>query len=74
MPAEVDPRLVFERLFANNHPGETMEARAKREKYQKSILDFVLEDSKQLRSNLGRTDQRKLDEYMTAVRELETRI
>lgn len=74
MPAEVDPRLVFERLFANNHPGETTEARAKREKYQKSILDFVLEDSKQLRSNLGRTDQRKLDEYMTAVRELETRI
>lgn len=74
MPPEVDPRLVFERLFANNHPGETAEARAKREKYQKSILDFVLEDSKKLRSNLGRTDQRKLDEYMTAVRELEVRL
>jgi len=74
MPPEVDPRLVFERLFANNHAGETAEARARRERYQKSILDFVMEDTKKLKANLGRTDQRKLDEYLTAVRELETRI
>ena len=74
MPPEVDPRLVFERLFANNHPGESAEARAKRERYEKSILDFVIEDTKKLKANLGRTDQRKLDEYLTAVRELEGRI
>jgi len=74
VPAEVDPRLIFERLFANNHPGETAEARAKRERQQKSILDFVLEDAKKLKANLGRTDQRKLEEYLTAVRELESRI
>jgi hypothetical protein len=74
MPPEVDPRLVFERLFANDHAGETAEARGKRQRYQKSILDFVMEDTRQLKANLGRTDQRKLDEYLTAVRELETRI
>lgn len=74
MPPEVDPRLVFERLFASHNREETAEARAKRERYQRSILDFVLDDAKRLRSNLGRTDQRKLDEYMTAVRELEQRI
>ncbi|MGV3773916.1 MAG: DUF1552 domain-containing protein [Verrucomicrobiales bacterium] len=74
LPAEVDPRLVFDRLFSNNHAGETAEMRARRQRYNKSILDFVLDDAKKLRSNLGSTDQRKLDEYMTAVREMETRI
>lgn len=86
MPPEIDPRLVFERLFANNlrdtgldyiklgSSGEITENLARKKRYQKSILDFVLEDAKQLRSNLGITDQRKLDEYLTAVREMEERI
>lgn len=74
MPPEVDPRLAFERLFTNGDPTETAETRAKRERYQKSILDFVQEDAKQLQRKLGRTDQRKLDEYLTAVRDIERRI
>ncbi len=74
MPPEVDPRLVFDRLFSNGNPGETEEARARRELYHKSILDFVLEDANRLKANLGFTDRRKLDEYMTAVREMEMRI
>ena len=74
MPAEVDPRSVFDRLFTNGRPGETEEARAKRERYEKSILDFVMEDANRLKSNLGYTDRRKLDEYLTAVREMEMRI
>jgi hypothetical protein len=74
MPPEVDPRLVFERLFSSASRAETAEARAKRERHQRSILDFVLDDAKSLRSKLGATDQRKLDEYLTAVRELESRI
>ena len=74
MPAEVDPRLVFERLFSNNNPGETAENRATRDRYHKSILDFVLEDASRLKANLGYTDRRKLDEYLSAVRELEMRI
>jgi hypothetical protein len=74
MPPEVDPRSVFDRLFTNGKPGETAEARAKRELYHKSILDFVLEDANRLKSDLGYTDRRKLDEYMTSVRELEMRI
>lgn len=74
MPPEVDPRLVFERLFSNRHAGESAEVRAKRQKYQKSILDFVMEDAKSLQTRLGRTDQRKIEEYLTAVRELELRI
>ena len=74
MPPEVDPRLAFDRLFSNGDPGETAEMRQRRERYQKSILDFVLEDARGLQKQLGRNDQRKLDEYFTAVRELERRI
>ena len=71
---EVNPRLVFDRLFSNGREGESDEARAKRERYSRSVLDFVLEDARLLKNRLGATDNRKLDEYLTAVRELEQRI
>jgi hypothetical protein len=67
-PVEVDPRQVFERLFGSG------ERDACRDRYRKSILDFVLDDANLLKSKLGKTDQRKLDEYMQSVRELEVRI
>jgi hypothetical protein len=71
---ETDPKLVFERLFGGTDPKELAEARAKRELYNKSILDFVTEDAKQLNTSLGQGDRRKLDEYLSAVREIEQRI
>lgn len=71
---EINPRQVFERLFTNGRPGETAEARAKREKYSKSILDFVSDDAKGLHKQLGLSDQRKLDEYLSAIRDIEQRI
>jgi hypothetical protein len=74
MPKEVDPRLVFERLFGTSARVENEQARATRQRYQQSILDFVREDAAALKNKLGATDQRKLDEYLTAVRELEQRI
>jgi hypothetical protein len=72
LPPEVNPRAVFERLFGD--ASETPEARAKRLAYNKSILDFVLDDTQKLKGDLGRTDRRKLDEYLDAVREIERRI
>jgi hypothetical protein len=74
MVKETNPRAVFERLFANQSKGEVDASQAKRAQYKKSILDFVTEDAHQLRHQLGTTDQRKLDEYLTAIREIETRI
>lgn len=74
LPPEVDPRVVFERLFSNGITGETAPARAARQANQKSVLDFVLEDARQLHHQLGSTDRRKLDEYLTAVREIEQRV
>jgi hypothetical protein len=75
MAKEIDPKLVFERLFSEPlKPGEVDAVRARRDRYQQSILDFVTEDAARLRSQLGGPDRRKLDEYLTAVRELEVRI
>lgn len=74
LPPETDPRLVFERLFASGSPEENAEARARRQRHERSVLDFVLEDARRLQGHLGATDRRKLDEYLTAVRELEQRI
>jgi hypothetical protein len=74
MAKEVNPRLVFDRLFASPAPGVSGSERAKRDLYRRSILDFVSEDAGQLKNRLGTNDRRKLDEYLTAVRELETRV
>jgi hypothetical protein len=74
MAKEINPQLVFERLFAGQLAHESAEARGKREKYRKSILDFVAEDARQLRGKLGQVDRQKVDEYLTSVRELEGRL
>jgi hypothetical protein len=72
MPPEINPRAVFERMFGDSD--ETPEARTKRLSYNKSILDFVLDDTQRLKGDLGKTDRRKLDEYLDAVREIERHI
>jgi hypothetical protein len=71
---EVNPRLVFERLFQSEDINETQESRAQRLAENKSILDFVMEDAKLLNKKLGTTDRMKLDEYMSGIREIERRI
>src|SRR5206468_4646460 len=63
-------KLVFERLFSTTPSAE----RAARDLRRKSVLDFVREDSASLRGRLGTTDQRKLDEYFSSVRDIELRI
>jgi hypothetical protein len=71
---EVDPRQVFERMFAGNDPKELATARAKKQLFNKSVLDFVAEDTKALSKRLGQGDQRKLDEYLSSIREVEETI
>ena len=71
---EVDPRLVFERLFAGQVRGEADPSAARRERRDRSLLDFVAEDARRLRDKLGVADRRKLEEYLTGVREIERRI
>jgi hypothetical protein len=74
MAKETNPRQVFERLFGNGFAQEMAENQSRRQLYRKSILDFVLEDARSLRAQVGGSDRQKLDEYLTAVREIELRI
>ena len=70
LPKEINPKLVFDRLFSS----APSTAQANRDAQRKSILDFVLADSQDLAGKLGSADVRKLDEYFSAVREIEVRI
>ena len=74
MPKEINPRAVFDRLFRDPEADQQEVALARRERYRKSVLDLVLEDAADLKKKLGRTDRRKMDEYLESVRALEQRI
>jgi hypothetical protein len=73
-PPEVRPRAVFERLFGSGDVEEDPLRRAKSERYRRSVLDSVLNDARRLQADLGSADRRKLDEYMYAIRDIETRV
>jgi hypothetical protein len=72
LPPEVNPRLVFERLFGalDENPAD----RRQRLRNEISILDYVSDDTRRLTNQLGPSDHRKIDEYLTSVREIERRI
>jgi Protein of unknown function (DUF1552) len=74
VPPEPNPRLVFERLFGAGAPGERQKNMALRREQQRSILDFVRDDTSALGQQLGGHDQKKLDEYLHCVREIERRL
>src|SRR4029077_13677384 len=73
LPAEINPRAVFERLFGD---GDSTDAKARltRLESQKSVLDYVTGSLSRLRIALGAGDKRKLEEYLEAVRDIERRI
>ena len=73
LPPILDPRALFERLFGSG-PVLSPEAKARQTKYRRSILDFVSEDTKKLEGDLGPTDRRKLDEYLSSIREVERQL
>jgi hypothetical protein len=62
-PLEIYPALAFDRLFKDEVS-----------KGDRSVLDAVLSDAKSLRGQISTSDQRKLDEYLDSVREIEQRI
>ncbi|MEA3210175.1 MAG: hypothetical protein QOE70_3232 [Chthoniobacter sp.] len=86
VPYEADPRLVFERMFRGRKPvvpnwsrraaslAATTQQSAHGDSYDRSVIDLVLDNAKSLQRRLGRADQQKLDEYLTAVRSVEERI
>jgi hypothetical protein len=73
LPPTLDPRVLFERLFGDGAV-LTPEERAQQAKDRQSILDFVTADTKKLETTLGPTDRRKLDEYLSSIREVERQL
>lgn len=71
LPMEINPQVVFERMFGS---GVSPEARAKRRSRQLSILDSVSEDLKKLRKAVPASDRLRLDQYFEDVREIERRL
>ncbi len=71
LPMETNPRSVFERVFGE---GGTPQQRSARLRKEKSILDAVSEDAKDLNRNLGPRDRSRLGEYLENIREIERRI
>jgi len=70
IPKEINPKLVFERLFGS----QDAVGRARRAASRMSVLDYVREDARSFATKLGRSDQQKLDEYFTSIRDIEQRI
>ncbi len=73
LPPISDPRQLFERLFGTDI-AEPPAAHARRMMMRQSILDQVMDDAQKLESNLGPDDRRKLDEYLSSVREIERQV
>jgi hypothetical protein len=73
LPPISDPRNLFERLFGSDVV-EPPEAHARRLMMRRSILDQVIGDTHKLESTLGGSDRRKLDEYLTSIREIEQQV
>ena len=73
IPAERSPKKLFEKLFVQGKP-EEVAANVEALKQGRSLLDFVGEQSKRLNRALSPADQRRMDQYFTAVRDLEQRL
>jgi hypothetical protein len=71
MPMEINPRKVFERMFGS---GGTLEARARRQQEDRSILDTIGAQAEGLKAKLGAHDQTNLELYLESVREIERRL
>jgi hypothetical protein len=66
-----NPRHVFERLFGDGDPTLDPATAARRARYRKSILDGAVAETQRLTASVGPADRRKIDEYLTSIREVE---
>jgi hypothetical protein len=71
LPVIRDPRVAFEKLFG---VGGTDAERAERRRSRRSVLDFVAKEMSSLQATLGPEDKRRMDSYLSDIREVERRI
>lgn len=73
LPPVSEPRTLFERLFGTD-VFTSPEDRSRRLAMRRSILDSVMDSTRKVQLTLGPVDRRKLDEYLTSVRQVEQQI
>jgi len=71
LPMELNPQVVFERMFGD---GSTPEQRAARRKRDRSVLDSLTGSLSRLRTDVSASDRARLDDYTQNVREIERRL
>jgi uncharacterized protein DUF1552 len=71
LPMELNPQVVFERMFGD---GSTAQERAARRARDRSILDSVTGSLTRLRADISASDRRRLDQFANDVREIERRL
>jgi hypothetical protein len=71
LPMELNPQVVFERMFGD---GSDSEERAARRRQQRSVLDMVMRSLSRLRKDIGPADRARLDQYTEDIREIERRL
>src|SRR6266478_4268594 len=73
LPMENRPRAVFERLFGDAGTTDP-EVLAARRQEERSVLDAIIEDAREMRASLGGPDRGKIDQYLDAIRDVERRM
>jgi hypothetical protein len=71
LPMQINPRVVYQRMFGD---GGTAEERAQRMRTDKSLLDAVMQSAAHLQKDLGAPDRARIDDYLDNLREVERRI
>lgn len=72
IPAENNPRRIFDRLFRGNR--KSLEAERDQLKNRISLVDSVLENARLLNKRLGKSDREKMDQYLASLNEVEARL
>ncbi len=72
IPAENDPRRIFESLFKGNK--ESLKAQRATMRRRRRLVDAVSENAKALDKRLGRADRDKMEQYLTSLNEFEMRL
>lgn len=72
IPAENNPRRIFDRLFRADQA--SMKSERARLKRRIKLVDAVLENARLLNRQLGRSDREKMDQYLTSLSEVESRL
>lgn len=73
IPPEDRPSRLFEKLFVTGSPAEVA-ARRRQLRERESILDALGDDARRLERRVSAADRRRLDQYLTSIRELEERL